>query len=138
MSRRAAPRPDGPRRRSACGARPAPSARPEDGADRGSKPRTSDTRHCDAVSTSNGKTWLACAFGRQAARLDHSVLHLRMPGLFEALAMARLDGRCPRLSTSSRSSNCLSWTIGAPTPSMTRRASTSRKSSKSATSANLP
>jgi DNA replication protein DnaC len=43
--------------------------------------------------TGTGKTWLACAFGRQAARLDHSVLYLRMPRLFEDLAMARLDGR---------------------------------------------
>ena len=47
--------------------------------------------------TGTGKTWLACAFGRQAARLDHSVLYLRMPRLFEDLAMARLDGRFPRL-----------------------------------------
>jgi DNA replication protein DnaC len=47
--------------------------------------------------TGTGKTWLACAFGRQAARLDQSVLYLRMPRLFEDLAMARLDGRFPRL-----------------------------------------
>ena len=47
--------------------------------------------------TGTGKTWLACAFARQAARLDHSVLYLRMPRLFEDLAMARLDGRFPRL-----------------------------------------
>ena len=47
--------------------------------------------------TGTGKTWLACAFARQAARLDHSVLYLRMPRLFENLAMARLDGRFPRL-----------------------------------------
>ncbi|WP_416193059.1 IS21 family transposase [Nitrobacter sp. TKz-YC01] len=47
--------------------------------------------------TGTGKTWLACAFGRQAARLDHSVLYLRVPRLFEDLAMARLDGRFPRL-----------------------------------------
>lgn len=47
--------------------------------------------------TGTGKTWLACAFGRQAARLDHAVLYLRMPRLFEDLAMARLDGRFPRL-----------------------------------------
>ncbi|WP_352647554.1 ATP-binding protein [Mesorhizobium sp. M0408] len=39
--------------------------------------------------TGTGKTWLACAFGRQAARLDHSVLYLRMPRLFEDLALAR-------------------------------------------------
>ncbi|WP_352893524.1 ATP-binding protein [Mesorhizobium sp. M1342] len=43
------------------------------------------------------KTWLACAFGRQAARLDHPVLYLCMPRLFEDLALARLDGRFPRL-----------------------------------------
>lgn len=30
-------------------------------------------------------------------RLDHSVLYLRMPRLFEDLALARLDGRFPRL-----------------------------------------
>lgn len=47
--------------------------------------------------TGTGKTWLACAFGHQAARLDYSVLYVRMPRLFEDLAMARLDGRLPRL-----------------------------------------
>ena len=47
--------------------------------------------------TGTGKTWLACAFGHQAARLDRSVLYVRMPRLFEDLAMARLDGRLPRL-----------------------------------------
>lgn len=47
--------------------------------------------------TGTGKTWLACAFGRQAARLDYSVLYLRMPRLFEDLSLARLDGRFARL-----------------------------------------
>jgi len=47
--------------------------------------------------TGTGKTWLACAFGHQAARLDHSVSYVRMPRLFEDVAMARLDGRFPRL-----------------------------------------
>ncbi|RWC24694.1 MAG: AAA family ATPase, partial [Mesorhizobium sp.] len=47
--------------------------------------------------TGTGKSWLACAFGRQAARLDHSVLYVRVPRLFEDLALARLDGRFPRL-----------------------------------------
>jgi DNA replication protein DnaC len=47
--------------------------------------------------TGTGKTWLACAFGHQVARLDYSVLYLRMPRLFEDLALARLDGRFPRL-----------------------------------------
>lgn len=47
--------------------------------------------------TGTGKTWLACAFAHQAARLDHSVFYIRMPRLFEHMAMARLDGRFPRL-----------------------------------------
>nr|WP_302894049.1 ATP-binding protein [Mesorhizobium sp. LMG 17147] len=47
--------------------------------------------------TGTGKSWLACAFGRQAARLDHSVLYVRVPRLFEDLALACLDGRFPRL-----------------------------------------
>jgi hypothetical protein len=38
-----------------------------------------------------------CAFGRQAARLDHSVLYLRVPRLFEDLATGRVDGRFQRL-----------------------------------------
>lgn len=47
--------------------------------------------------TGTGKSWLSCAIGRQAARLDHSVLYVRAPRLFEDLALARLDGRFPRL-----------------------------------------
>jgi DNA replication protein DnaC len=47
--------------------------------------------------TGTGKTWLACAFGRQAARLDHSVLYLRVPRLLENMAVARLNGSFPRL-----------------------------------------
>jgi len=47
--------------------------------------------------TGTGKTWLACAFGHQAARLDHTVLYVRIPRLFEDMAMARLDGRFPKL-----------------------------------------
>lgn len=47
--------------------------------------------------TGTGKSWLACSFGRQAARQDHSALYVRAPRLFEDLALARLDGRFPRL-----------------------------------------
>ena len=47
--------------------------------------------------TGTGKSWLACAFGRQAARLGHSVLYVRVPRMFEDLALARLDGSFPRL-----------------------------------------
>ena len=47
--------------------------------------------------TGLGKTWIACALAHQAARLDHSVLYCRIPRLFEDLALARQDGRYPRL-----------------------------------------
>jgi len=40
--------------------------------------------------TGTGKSWLSCAFARQAARLDHSVLYTRAPRLFEDLALDRL------------------------------------------------
>ncbi|WP_353646021.1 ATP-binding protein [Mesorhizobium sp. WSM2239] len=54
------------------------------------------------VTGETGKSWLACAFGRQAARLDHSVLYVRVPRLFEDLALAGLDGsfrpNCPGIS----------------------------------------
>ena len=45
--------------------------------------------------TGTGKTWLACAFAQQAARMDQSVAYARMPHLFEDMATARLDGRFP-------------------------------------------
>ncbi|MBB4189284.1 DNA replication protein DnaC [Sinorhizobium terangae] len=47
--------------------------------------------------TGTGKSWLACAFGRQAARPGHSVLYVRVPRMFQDLALARRDGSFPRL-----------------------------------------
>ncbi len=44
-----------------------------------------------------GKTWLACALGQKAARIEFSVLYYRLPKLFADLALARGDGRYPRL-----------------------------------------
>jgi DNA replication protein DnaC len=44
-----------------------------------------------------GKSWLACALGQKACREDLSVLYYRMPRLFEALALARGDGRYGKL-----------------------------------------
>jgi IstB-like ATP binding protein len=95
--RRAEPRPDVPRQRTACGARPAPSDRPADGTDRRFARRTPDTRHCDAASSGVGKSWLACALGHKACREDFSVLYHRIPRLFTALAPARGDGRYAKL-----------------------------------------
>jgi DNA replication protein DnaC len=47
--------------------------------------------------TGLGKSWLACALGHKACRDNHSVLYHRVPRLFEALAIARGDGRYARL-----------------------------------------
>ena len=44
-----------------------------------------------------GKSWLACALGHKACRDDRSVLYHRVPRLFDALALARGDGRHARL-----------------------------------------
>jgi len=44
-----------------------------------------------------GKSWIACALGHKACRDGKSVLYQRVPRLFEALALARGDGRHARL-----------------------------------------
>src|SRR5947208_11102794 len=48
-------------------------------------------------STGTGKSWIACALGHKACRDNRSVLYHRLPRLFEALALARGDGRYARL-----------------------------------------
>ena len=47
--------------------------------------------------TGLGKSWIACALGHKACRDDRSVLYHRVPRLFDALALARGDGRHARL-----------------------------------------
>jgi DNA replication protein DnaC len=47
--------------------------------------------------TGVGKSWLACALGHKACRDNRSVLYQRLPKLFADLALARGDGRYPRL-----------------------------------------
>src|SRR6202048_3794531 len=47
--------------------------------------------------TGVGKSWLASALGHKACRDNRSVLYQRVPRLFEELALARGDGRHPRL-----------------------------------------
>ena len=44
-----------------------------------------------------GKSFLACALGHKACRDNRSVLYQRVPKLFIDLALARGDGRYPRL-----------------------------------------
>jgi len=47
--------------------------------------------------TGVGKSWLSCALGHKACRDNRSVLYQRIPRLFPDLALARGDGRYPRL-----------------------------------------
>src|SRR5262247_3522840 len=47
--------------------------------------------------TGVGKSRLACALGHKACRDNRSVLYHRVPKLFDALALARGDGRLDRL-----------------------------------------
>ena len=47
--------------------------------------------------TGIGKSWLGCAIGHKACRDGRSVFYQRVPRLFEALALARGDGRHARM-----------------------------------------
>ena len=47
--------------------------------------------------TGVGKSWIACALGHKVCRDNRSVLYHRVPRLFDALALARGDGRLDRL-----------------------------------------
>jgi DNA replication protein DnaC len=47
--------------------------------------------------TGVGKSWMACALGHKACRDGRSVFYQRVPRLFEALALARGDGRHGRM-----------------------------------------
>ena len=47
--------------------------------------------------TGVGKSWIACALGHKTCRDNRSVLYHRVPRLFDALALARGDGRHARL-----------------------------------------
>lgn len=47
--------------------------------------------------TGVGKSYLACALGHKACQLGHTVLYQRLPRLLEDIALARADGRYPKL-----------------------------------------
>lgn len=47
--------------------------------------------------TGLGKSWIACALGHKACRDGRNVAYHRVPRLFEALALARGDGRHARM-----------------------------------------
>jgi transposase len=82
--------------------------------------------------TGVGKFWLACALGNKACRDNHSVLYQRVPKLFPDLALARGDGRYPRLMKRLGKS---SSTIGGSSHSDPTSAAICWKSSRNATAA---
>jgi DNA replication protein DnaC len=47
--------------------------------------------------TGCGKSYLACAIGRQACHLKFSVLYVRLPRFMEEMTMSHLDGSFPKL-----------------------------------------
>jgi DNA replication protein DnaC len=47
--------------------------------------------------TGVGKTWLACALAHKACREGYTAHYLRLPRLFPELAIAKADGRYPKL-----------------------------------------
>jgi DNA replication protein DnaC len=47
--------------------------------------------------TGVGKTWIACALAQKACREGYTALYLRLPRLFEDLALAHGDGRYTKL-----------------------------------------
>jgi DNA replication protein DnaC len=49
------------------------------------------------AATGLGKTYLSCALANAAIRRGHSALYLRGPRLHDEIALARADGRLPRL-----------------------------------------
>lgn len=53
-----------------------------------------------AISTGLGKTYLGCALANAAIRRGYSALYLRGPRLHDEIALARADGRLPRLLSS--------------------------------------
>ncbi len=57
--------------------------------------------------TGIGKTWLACAFAHKACREGFSALYARLPRLLQDLAIARGDGRYPKLMKSLAKTNLL-------------------------------
>jgi DNA replication protein DnaC len=73
--------------------------------------------------TGVGKSWIACALGHKACRDDRSVLYHRVPRLFDALALARGDGRYARLLKNLARADLLildDWGLAPLTPEQAR------------------
>jgi DNA replication protein DnaC len=82
-----------------------------------------------------GKSWLACALGHKACRDNRTVLYQRIPRMFGDLALARGDGRYPRLMRALGGVKLLILMIGASNRWGPSSVTTCWKSSKTATAA---
>ena len=88
--------------------------------------------------TDLGKSWIACALGHKACRDGRPVAYHRVPRLFEALAIARGDGRHARMLRAIAKSELLildDWGLSVLTATERRDLS---KSSKTATDTAQP
>lgn len=73
--------------------------------------------------TGLGKSWIACALGHKACRDGRRVAYHRVPKLFEALAIARGDGRHARMLKTIERTDLLildDWSLSIPTSSERR------------------
>jgi DNA replication protein DnaC len=73
--------------------------------------------------TGTGKSWLACALGHKACRDGRAVAYHRVPRLFEALTIAKGDGRHARLLKSIAKIDVLildDWGLGILAPTERR------------------
>lgn len=73
--------------------------------------------------TGLGKSWIACALGHKACRDGRAVAYHRVPRLFEALAIAKGDGRHARLLKSIAKIDVLildDWGLGILAPTERR------------------
>ena len=76
---------------------PAPLVPPEDETDNKSEPQIPESGQSVVGLPGLGKSWIACALGHKACRDGRSVVYHRVPRLFEALSLARGDGRHARM-----------------------------------------
>jgi DNA replication protein DnaC len=88
--------------------------------------------------TGVGKSWLACALGQKACRDNRSVLYQRLPKMFADLALARGDGRYPRLMRAIGGVKLLILDDWGSSPWPPSSATTCSKSSRSATATAPP
>jgi DNA replication protein DnaC len=91
--------------------------------------------------TGAGKTYLACALGHQACREGYTVRYHRIPRLFQELALAKGDGRSPKLMRALAKADLLildDWTTALLTDEQRRTSSRSPRTAMDAAPRSWP